>query len=179
MPAPPTNLLHSVADLLNRPGSSRPLVLEFAAPEDLDLPLVEGIGSLRLDGVLESLVDGVLVRGTLRTSVDMACARCLAPVAIEIAAEVAELYSDPDRTDPDEVEAGYEIRDGMIDLDRLVRDALLPRIPLAPRCRPDCKGLCPTCGADLNAGDCGHDQPPPDPRWAGLEGLRLREGPTD
>ncbi len=169
--------LLSVADLLNRPGTSRPLDVELPAPEDLSPPLVEGIAPLTLDGVLESLADGVLVRGTLRTRLAMACARCLKPVSHEIMAEIAELYADPAQTDKpaqiDEVEAGFEIRDGVIDLEPLLRDTLLPLVPVAPHCRPDCQGLCPTCGADRNSTDCGCEQVLGDSRWAALEGLRL------
>lgn len=178
MSAATSHTVISVDDLLNRPGTSRPLAVELAAPEGLDLPLVEAIGPLRLDGVLESLVDGVLVRGTLRSRMEMACARCLQPVSAEVAGDVAELYADPGEVDPDTVEAGYEIRDGQIDLDALIRDALLPLVPLAPRCRADCQGLCPTCGADRNVTECDCAEQVRDPRWAGLEGLRLDEHPT-
>jgi uncharacterized protein len=53
----------------------------------------------------------------------------------------------------------------------LVRDALLLELPLAPLCRPDCRGLCARCGADLNAGPCScvADR---DPRWGALDALR-------
>lgn len=178
MSAPLPRSVLSVDDLLNRPGTSRPLDVELDAPEGLDLPLVDAIGPLRFEGVLESLVDGVLVRATLRTRLEMACARCLQPVPTEVEVEVAELYADPDVVDPDTVEAGYEIGDGVIDLDPLARDALLPLVPLAPRCRPDCKGLCPTCGADRNVTECDCADQVRDLRWAGLEGLRLDEHPT-
>lgn len=175
MSAPSSHSVLSVADLLNRPGTSRPLALELDAPEGLDLPLVSRIAGLRLDGVLESLADGVLIRGTLSARLEMACARCLQPVSAEVAGDVAELYSDPAEAEP---EPGYEVRDGLIDLDPLVRDALLPLVPLAPRCREDCKGLCPTCGADRNTTDCDCADQIRDTRWAALEGLRLDEHPT-
>jgi uncharacterized protein len=55
-----------------------------------------------------------------------------------------------------------------------VREAVLLDLPLAPLCRPDCAGLCPECGADLNAGDCGHRPNATDPRWTALDDLRER-----
>lgn len=174
MPAPLARTTLSVADLLGRPGASRPLALELDAPEGLDLPLVERLDRLRLDGVLESLAEGVLVRGTLSTTVEMACARCLRPLSAPVEADVAELYADPaGAEDPADVEPGYAIRDGLIDLDALVRDTLVPRIPVAPLHDPDCKGLCPTCGADRNLTDCSCGEQPVDLRWSALEGLRL------
>ena len=173
MPAPSTSLLLSVADLLDRPGASRPLTLELEAPEGLDVPLVERIAPLRLDGVLESLAEGILVRGTLRAHVDMACARCLTAVPVDVTAQVAELYSEPG----EDVEPGYEIRNGLISLDALLRDTLLPVVPTAPHCRPDCRGLCPTCGIDRNTGECACAEQAVDSRWAALEGLHLNDQP--
>lgn len=177
MPVPSTTFNLDIADLLDRPGASRPLALALDVPEGLDPPLVEGIHGLRLDGVLDSLVDGVLVRGTLSARIDAACARCLAPVVIEGSADVAELYSEPG-PDTEDVEPGYEVRDGMIDLDTLVRDALLPLLPVAPLCREDCRGLCPTCGVDRNFENCSCAEPARDSRWGALEALRLPEPPT-
>lgn len=168
--------LVSVTELLKRPGVSRPLDLEFDVPEGLDLPLVGEVAPLRLEGVLESVVDGILVRGRLRTTLGMLCARCLAPVPHRLEAPVTELYVDPVMADdPADVEAGYEIREGTLDLDTLLRDTLLPATPVAPRCRPDCRGLCPTCGADRNVVDCACVEQTTDTRWAALEGLRLDE----
>lgn len=59
----------------------------------------------------------------------------------------------------------------MIDLEPILRDAVVLELPFTPLCRPDCAGLCPECGADLNRDpDHGHAEPI-DPRWAGLIGL--------
>jgi DUF177 domain-containing protein len=179
MPASLPRTTVSVADLLGSPGSSRPLTLELGAPEGLDLPLVEGFGPLRLEGVLESLAEGILVRGQLGGTAEMSCARCLRPLSVPVSAQVAELYVDPAHADdPDDVERGYVIRDGMIDLDTLVRDALVPRIPFAPLHDPTCLGLCPTCGADRNTTDCDCGEQSTDIRWAALEGLRLDDRTT-
>jgi uncharacterized protein len=173
MPAPATRSVVSVSDLLDHAGASRAIAVELSAPEDGDRSLVQRIAPVRLEGVLESLVDGILVRGTLRTRVHMTCARCLEPLAVDVEADVAELYAEPGQDS--EVEEGYEIRDGVIDLDHLVRDALLPRIPVAPRCREDCRGLCPSCGSNLNEGDCDCEPDDRDLRWSALEGLRLND----
>lgn len=173
MPARPRSVL-GVHDLLDRPGASRPLDLELEVPADVDLPLVEEVSPLRLRGVAEGVVEGVLVRGTLGAEITVACARCLKPVAVAVSTDVAELYSDPaEADDPADVEAGYELANGQIDLDTLLRDALVPALPQAPLCRPDCKGLCATCGADRNLTDCDCAEDVADHRWSALEGLRL------
>jgi len=176
MPPRPRSVLE-MHDLLDRPGASRPLDLELEVPADVDLPLVEEVSPLRLKGVVEGVVDGILVRGALSADLTVACARCLKPVAVVVSTDVAELYSDPAQADdPTDVERGYELADGQIDLDTLLRDALVPALPQAPLCRPDCQGLCATCGADRNVTDCDCADDTAGHRWAALEGLRLDGG---
>jgi uncharacterized protein len=179
MPAPQTDHVIDVNDLLDRAGASRPLLADFDVPEGLVLPLVDITGPLRIEGVLESVVEGILVRGTVNATLEMSCARCLSPVRDDIGPQVTELFSDPDKADdPEDVEPGYEIVEGQIDLDTLLRDVLVPAVPVAPRCRPDCKGLCPTCGVNRNTIDCDCVEDRSDPRWAALEGLRVYDTGT-
>jgi uncharacterized protein len=174
-----TDRVLSVADLVGRPGVSRPLNLAFPAPPDLDLPLTAVSDPLRFDGVVESVVEGILVRGTLRAELRVACARCLEEFSEAVAVPLVELFSEPASAqpvaagEPSEVESGYELRDRQIDLDALVRDALVPAAPLQPRCRPDCAGLCPQCGHNRNQGPCSCLEAPRDSRWAALEALHL------
>ena len=72
---------------------------------------------------------------------------------------------------PDADEDAYPLVDDELDLEPLVRDAVLLELPLAPLCREDCAGLCPQCGANRNEGACGCAAPR-DPRWATLDVLR-------
>lgn len=171
--APTHDTVLSVLDLVDRPGASRRIDLALDPPADLDLPLTEAVGPLRLHGVLESVVDGILVRGELAGELAMQCARCLTPVDVAVAADVAELFTDPGRAEADDVEPGYTVHEGRIDVDTLLRDALAPAVPVAPLHDPHCRGLCPTCGADLNTlADHGHDDVP-DLRWGALSSLRV------
>lgn len=166
----------NVVALIDRPGTSRPLALELPAPDGLDESLVSVRAPLRLDGVVESVVDGMLVRATLSAPVALACGRCLTDLSATVQGEVVELFRDPAALDPDdEIEAGYELLDGHLDLETLVRDALVPAVPARPLCREDCAGLCPTCGIDRNLDACACDDAPADPRWSALTELRLPE----
>jgi uncharacterized protein len=179
-----TDRVLKVADLVGRPGASRPLALEFDAPEDLDLPLAEVSGRLRLAGVLESVVEGLLIRGVVHATLELACARCLSEFREHLSVPVVELFTDPQlnpqlsesfrsRGGDREVEPGYEIRDQRIDLDTLLRDTLVPAVPLQPRCRPNCRGLCPLCGQNRNEAECACHEEVSDSRWAALQTLRL------
>ena len=140
----------SVAELLRRHGASRDL--HVAEP-------LAGLGSpgaeispdvpVTIDGTLERISEGIVVRGTVTAQWTAPCARCLTPVTGTIQTHVDELF------EPHPL-AGetYELEVDVIDLEPLVRDALLLELPAVPVCRDDCAGLCPQCGADRNTTSC-------------------------
>ena len=109
--------------------------------------------------------------GALRTTVAAECRRCLAPVAVPIRAAIGTLFSrDADVVaDPDVYAVARDAT--ALELGPVVREELILAVPQFVECREDCRGLCPQCGRDLNAGPCGC-RPPTDERWAGLAGLR-------
>ncbi len=109
---------------------------------------------------------GIFVRGTLDTTFDAACSRCLAPIRQPLSFRIEEEYL------PGAEEGAFAITsDEEIDLSEAVRQYMLLAIPMKPLCRDDCAGLCATCGHNLNLGPC--DCPPPsiDPRLAKLATL--------
>ncbi len=122
---------------------------------------------VRLEVTLEAVEGGITARGVARASFVGECRRCLGPVSGTLQASIEEVFV----REPEEGEA-YPIEGDHIDLEPLTREAIVLALPLAPLCRPDCLGLCATCGADLNAGDCGHRRSAGDPRWAALDVLR-------
>ncbi|MGW5052143.1 YceD family protein [Actinokineospora sp. NPDC004072] len=161
-------------DLGRRPGSSRALRRTATAAHDIGLEGVIAIptgAAVELDLLLESVVEGVLVSGTATGPLAGECSRCLDPLADEVTVEVTELFAYPDSatdetTDDDEV---ARLVDDLIDLEPVVRDAVVLAVPSAPLCTPDCAGLCPGCGgkwADLGP-DHAHETI--DPRWAALQ----------
>jgi uncharacterized protein len=144
---------------------------DLSAPSEWELELVRvPPGSpVRLDVRLESVVDGVLVSGTLRASLAAECGRCLEPVTEDLEVDIAELFA----YEPDPDDAEIPVLDGdFLDLEALLRDAVVLALPLNPVCDDDCAGLCVTCGERLaDAGpDHGHDAV--DPRWAALSALK-------
>jgi uncharacterized protein len=124
------------------------------------------------DAVLTSVDGGIEVRAVVTARWSGECRRCLVTVESDLRCEVRELYRPRDPGEkPGEDEETYPLRGDHLDLEPLVRDALLLGLPVAPLCRPDCRGLCPSCGTDRNGGPCGCAETPDDPRWAALEGL--------
>jgi len=122
------------------------------------------------DVVLEAVLGGVSVTGTVQAPWVGACRRCLVTASGTLRLAVRELY-----TDEGDGEETYPLFGDEVDLEQLVRDAVLLELPPAPLCRDDCQGLCPTCGANRNEEPCGCEAPR-DPRWGALDVLRLPEG---
>lgn len=118
----------------------------------------------------------VRLRGSIRTTIEVGCDRCLAPrdAPLEVEFDTSFIPQSAEAAESENVEllaenmglAAYE--GDAIDLDELVREQVLLALPSRHLCREDCKGLCPTCGADLNAEHCTCEQREVDPRWAAL-----------
>jgi uncharacterized protein len=169
-----------VRELLQHPGAHKHVVLRAVLP-DLATPVasVPAGSPVTVDAEVESVVEGLLVTGKVGATVVLRCVRCLRDVEHELEAEVRELFGGSGSRSAslgsrDEEDEGYAVlADDRLPLDTMVRDAVVLAFPPFPLCRPDCAGLCPECGADRNAIDCGHGGPgATDPRWAALAGLR-------
>jgi uncharacterized protein len=174
-----------VVGLLGRTGQRKELV-RAVPPEEFGEepwgPAVDALdGPIELALQLEAVSGGILVRGSMRASAVAGCARCLTPTRRTWEVDVVELHraaSDDDDAfeDPEDEDLDYRLieRDTQLDLDQMVRDALVVGQPVRVLCRPDCAGLCPICGADRNSEPCDHaDEPVVDVRWQALKGLRL------
>lgn len=99
------------------------------------------------------------------------CWRCLADARVAIAVDATEVH-DPSSGDP-EMESLY-VEEDVLDLAGWTRDAVAEALPPAILCREECRGLCPTCGADLNSTSCACTAPVGDSRWSALAELRDR-----
>jgi uncharacterized protein len=175
---PRTPLVLDIRELGRRPGAMRRVSRSVPAPADLTLGGVvgapEGAG-LELDVRLESVIDGVLVSGTVQAPFVGECVRCLDPVDGEIAVDFQELYVHPDRIpadadDANGIDGDLVVQGDLLDLEQVVHDAVVLALPHTPLCRDDCPGLCARCGARLGD-DPGHTHDSTDPRWAALTGL--------
>jgi uncharacterized protein len=149
-PDPSAPWVIDTRDLGRRPGAMRCYHRDVPLPAELGMDVI-GIPAgyqVSLDVRLESVVEGVLVSGTASAPVSGQCARCLDPLLDRLEVELIELFAYPDTatdgsTDPDEVR---RVVDGLVDLEPVVRDAVLLALPQAPLCSEDCPGLCSECG---------------------------------
>jgi uncharacterized protein len=158
-----------VADLLRRPGAHR--------AESVSAPVAgldNGVASVAADRpvtaevTLERISEGIVVRGEIHALWRAECSRCVKPVSGEISVHVDELF-EPDAVDGET----YRLDEDSLDLEPLVRDAVLLELPPAPLCRAECAGLCPECGVDHNEAACDCVLTESDSRWAALKSLEI------
>ena len=179
--APRGALVFDMRTLGRQAGSAKTQQLTVPAPDDMRLELARvPVGAdMQLHVRFEAVTEGVLVTGSATAPLAGECARCLAPLATSVTASFTELYlyardrhDRHDRFDENTEQDDEELHlDGdLLDLEPVLRDAVVLALPMSPLCREDCPGLCVECGVPLaDAGpDHGHEDAP-DPRWAGLK----------
>ncbi len=166
-------LVIDVRELGRRPGSMRKLSRTVPAPADLGLDMIsvpEG-SELELDLRFEAVMEGVLVSGTARAHLAGECVRCLDEIERMLDVDFQELYFYPGEEPPDEEEA-LRLEGDLLDLEPVLRDAVVLALPLQPVCQDDCPGLCVVCGARLADVPGHHHDEAVDPRWAALRKYR-------
>jgi uncharacterized protein len=161
-------------ELGRRAGSMQEIERSLPAPAGWRVELIgvsEG-AQVELRLRLESVMEGVLVTGDVDVPVIGSCARCLEPVEDTLQLDVQELFAYAGSTteatsEEDEVR---RLEGDFLDLEPMVRDAVVLALPLAPVCTDDCQGLCAECGQRLDDLPPDHTHELLDPRWAGLAG---------
>ncbi len=170
-------------ELGRRPGAERTVNLTAPAPADLGIEVLgvpEG-SPVSFELRLEAVVEGVLVTGRAHAELTGECVRCLEDIRRGIDADLCELYvyEDPERhgvaeADPEDGETS-RMEGDLLDLEPLLRDAVVLALPFQPTCTEDCPGLCVECGARL-ADEPGHSHDAAvDPRWAALQQLSTQQ----
>ena len=166
-------------ELGRRPGSQREVSLSEAAPAELGIEVLavpEG-SPVHVDLRLEAVMEGVLVTGSAQAELVGECVRCLDPIEDTVDVRFQELFVYDDGASADIGADELDDQDlrrlegDLIDLEPLLRDAVVLALPFQPLCSEDCPGLCPECGERLaDDPDHGHAEPI-DPRWAALTDL--------
>lgn len=168
--APVSPYIVSVRELLRRPGEMRESELTFEAPEQLGEGAAAVPESEQVDVELrlESLHDGILASGRVTSTARGECVRCLDPVELDVDVTFQELFS----YEPDDA-VDFTVEDDAVDLEPLVRDAIVLALPFQPLCDPDCPGLDPETGEKRSSSADGPAEEGLDPRWAALEDFRV------
>lgn len=158
--------------ILRTPGASLPFQFQ------LDLSGMDFYGArpfahpVRVSGAVRNMAGALSLEGTAETTLELTCDRCLKPFSQDLALPVSTLLAE--ELEDEENDEIVLLEDGAADLDEIFTTALVLSMDAKHLCSEDCKGLCPTCGADLNLGPC-QCRKEPDPRFAALAQLLDKE----
>lgn len=157
-----------VHELIHRPGEQREKSMDISVPEKLGEGLLVVLPGtpMHMDVRLESVHEGILVTAEVQTMASGECGRCLEPMTEAVQVEIQELFAYSHDEDFD-----FEVQDDHVDLEPLVRDAVVLALPFQPVCRPECAGLDPETGDRLAEGQALTQNESLDPRWAALKDL--------
>jgi uncharacterized protein len=153
---------------MHKSGTLRRIELTFPAPESFDNAIVTiPVGAaIDIDGRLESVHEGILVTANVQAQANSECSRCLDPLKLEVDVEFQELFA-YSLTDEDDL----VISDESINLEQVVRDAVVLSLPFQPICSNDCEGLCADCGTKWVDSPQHVHEALGDPRWNALKNL--------
>ncbi|WP_344071388.1 YceD family protein [Microbacterium sediminicola] len=165
-----------VRDITHRPGEMREFSIDVPAPEKWGegMVAIEKGSEIGLDVRLESVHEGILVTGDADTEYVGECGRCLTDIRERVRVAFQELFAYPGGEATD-----FDVQDDHVDLENLVRDAIVLSLPFQPVCQPDCPGLDPATGERLTTSTGVLSSEPIDPRWAALQDYTPDHGAED
>ncbi len=134
-----------------------------------DYTIVEDLVDVRLD-ISRTTGNGYALRLRFEAGVEGPCARCLQPARPRYAVDAREVHIPGGG---EELTSPYMGAEDELDLESWTRDAFALALPVSIVCRPDCAGLCPECGVNLNDEPEHAHETGPDPRWAKLSEFRF------
>jgi len=161
-----------VRSLVGKPGTMEQMDFDVELEERWGTDMVELSSGdpVHVELRLESVHEGILATGNSSGEAKTECSRCLQPLNHSFRVAFQELFAYSGQSDDDLL-----VVDNSVDLEEVVRDAVVISFPFQPVCDEDCMGLCAECGVNLN------DQPDHvhegqiDPRWAELKKLKEEE----
>lgn len=154
-----------VSDLVGHPGRRREITV--SGPLEIDMPHARATARPAVvTARVDATTDGVVVTGEVAAEVILVCTRCLSEIVHDQTAGFRQVFGFVESDDVEPIS-----QDGMIDLEPVAHDELSLELPLVPLCRADCRGLCPTCGTDLNTDPCSGHSEESDSPFAALRDL--------
>jgi len=168
---------YDIRDQLSRRDAEIALEIDAPVPIGTD---IEFVGNVAGWITLHNMGGEVAAWGHFEATARMECGRCLVQHEVPMSFDFSETCSFAQIDEPlaytqvasEDERASIPLMDGdAVDLSELVRQLLVLHAPLRSLCRPDCKGICPQCGMNLNAGECDCETDEVDPRLAPLREL--------
>lgn len=162
---------------LKNPGHEFPFALELPLTnQEFAGEQIEFLAPAKLDGTYSLQGEGVIVRGQLSVKYRRQCSSCLEPVDASADTEFEDMfYKEQNPDDPNDL---FLIENYTIDMTAYAESLVFLDMPMTAKCSPDCKGLCPVCGANLNISQCScgkADTPSKRKPFAALEDLLTQD----
>ena len=128
---------------------------------------------VHIEGEVRNHLGVLKMHATVHALYETQCARCLAPVKVDLNVPCDMVLSaEVQNEERDDI---FQLEGDSVELDDIVIPALLLEVRMTYLCKPDCKGICPTCGKNRNEGPCGCDGREIDSRLAVLQKLLDKE----
>jgi uncharacterized protein len=161
-------LVVGVKDLVHQAGEMRELTLELVAPEKYGeaMATVPQGTPMTLELRLEGLHEGILATADVAVDASAECVRCLDPFSFELRVDFQELFA-YSSSDSD----SYTVVDDSLNLEDIIRDAVVLELPFQPVCKEDCYGLDPATGEKRTEPPGENVADEIDPRWQELSKL--------
>lgn len=147
-----------LTEIARTPGMHVAQEVDEPCPRDAELECTQPVkGQLQFTNTASLL----LIEGEIKTEVKLECGRCLVDFTMPVEATIKEEFQLEKAgdaicmlpMDEEDVSAGL-ISNNILDIQELIRQDLLLTLPIQPLCKPECRGLCPTCGKNLNVRKC-------------------------
>lgn len=164
-------MLIEVGDLRRQKGNEKEFTDRISR---LDVELRGDLfvfSDVQVDGMAINVGGKIYVKGKIEARAGLVCSRCLTPFDIPVETSFEETYYALGSDDSSLDDAGQIYSGDHIDLGDAIIEGLILALPMKMVCFPECEGLCPVCGCNLNVVHCDCSQKPLDPRLSGLSGL--------
>lgn len=130
--------------------------------------IIKSITPCKVSGVMNSDGDILVIRANIKTDLEMVCSRCLDTFIYPIDIDIEERFTSNETLEDEEV---VLVNSDTIDITEIVEKAIISTLPIKRLCKEDCKGLCQSCGANLNKEECSCNNEDIDLRLADLKAL--------
>lgn len=173
----------SLTDLPQREGACKHETVSWCPNESVGTPTLSVDSSEPIGVDVTALVvdTGIVVTVAAHVNATGVCVRCLTDITRSLDVDHTELFYLPETRDAlvregdEEAEDAFVIESDTLNIEPLLIDAIVPKLPFQPLCEPACPGLCPECGVRLAEAEAGHHHERIDERWSALAGLFDKE----
>ena len=157
------------SDLLAKGGRNKEIKLSFEfQPVKFEGEEIKAVSMVDVNGQVNSKDEVLELKAHVKTNLELTCSRCLDTFIYPIDIDIEERFTSNETLEDEEV---VLVNSDTIDITEIVEKAIISTLPIKRLCKEDCKGLCQSCGANLNKEECSCNNEDIDLRLADLKAL--------